>query len=332
MRRSSTVAGTAALVLLLGTVTGCGLFDGGSDASTATTAAGRTTTSTATTSTTEPVAAPTVTLTDPGAEPRQALALAYRTGDQTTVRFTSDLAVEQTVDGRRQRLDSPPITQTLTYRVGTVTSRGARLTITVAAVAAQPKGSGLSPDEVAKIDAQLAPLVGLRATGLLAPDGRFTSLRFRVPTGLDQDLAAQVRALESQLGALAAPLPTEPVGVGATWTATSRSDIAGVAATATTTYTVTAVSADEVSYSMALTSTAEPQDLTLAGLASTTSARLTSSSITGSGTGTLSLRSPSFRLRSRVAGPQEIRLTDESGTTVLTQQVALDSSAATGAG
>lgn len=329
MRRTRVAAAVVSTVLLAAT-TGCGLFDGGSESSATSTTAPPTTA--ASTSTTAPAEAPAVTLTDPGAEPRQALALSYRTGDQTTVRFTSDLAVDQTVAGRRQRLDSPPITQTLTYRVGTVTSRGARLTVTVAAVEVQPKGSGLSADQVASMERSLAPLVGLRATGLLAPDGRFTSLRFRSPTGLDADVRAQVRAIESQLGTLGAPLPAEPVGVGAIWTATSTATIAGVVTTATTTYTVTAVSADEVRYTTRLTSTARPQDLQLAGLPAGTTARLVSSSITGTGTGSLLLHAPSFTLRARATGPQEVRLTDGSGDTVLTQQVAVASSAATGAG
>ncbi len=321
-RRASLLA--AAAVLVTGPLTGCGLF-GGDDAAPATTAPAPTTTTTeAPTAATEPPE-----LLDPGAEPRQPLRVAYAEGDEAVVSFTSDLQISQDSPGRTQRIDSPPIAQTLRYEVGAVDDDGAELTIRIEAIGAKGKGTGLSDEQLADLDDELAPLVGLEATATATPLGELEDLAFDAPEDLSASLTAQLDALAQQLPALGPALPTEPVGVGASWRSTSTSRVAGAEVETVSTVTVTAIADGTVAYRTTIASTAAPQDLQLAGLADGTTARLTASDVTGSGTGSMGLDHVALTLRTRSSGTQAITLEAGGRRTDLSQTVEIAYVAAT---
>jgi hypothetical protein len=314
----------AATILAAAGLAGCSLV-GGSDPAPATTS------TSSTTSTTEvPVArSQPPELLDPGSEPRQALRVAYTEGDEATITFTSDLEITQETPDRTQRIDSPPIAQTLAYTVGTVTDRGAELAIRIDAVAAKGKGTGLDDEELAALDAELAPLVGLEATALATPLGELEDLAFDRPEGLPEVLAEQLRALEDQLPALGPALPTEAVGVGASWRTTSTSTTGGAEVATTSTITVTAITEGLLEYRAEIRTSADPQPIDLAGLAEGTTARLESSDLTGSSTGTLGLDRLAVSLRTQVSGTQQLILDAGGTTTDLQQTIELAYAAAT---
>lgn len=317
LRRRASVLGAVAL-LVTGSVSGCGLL-GSDDASPTTTAPAPTTTTTeAPKATADPPE-----LLDAGAEPRQPLRVAYTEGDEATVTFTSDLQVRQDSKGRTQRIDSPPIAQTLRYEVGAVDDDGARLTIRIEAIGAKGKGTGLDDEQIQAIDEQLAPLVGLEATATATPLGELADLSFDPPEDLDAPLATQLDALEEQLPALGPGLPSEPVGVGASWRTTSTTTVGGAAVATTSTITVTAIADGSVAYTSTIRTSAEPQDLALSGLADGTTARLTASDVEGTGTGSMGLDHVALALRTRLRGTQAITITSDAGSTDLTQALQL---------
>lgn len=315
----------AAVAAAVATLAGCSLF-GGSDAATPTTAATSSTTST----TQVPIARsePPVLL-DPGAEPRQALRLTYTEGDEARITFTSDLEITQETEGRTQRIDSPPIAQTLVYTVGTVSDQGADLTIRIEAIAAKGKGTGLTDEELAALDDELAPLVGLETTSTISPLGEMQDLSFDAPDGLPEPLAAQLDALEAQLPTLGPSLPMEEVGAGASWRATSTSSTGGITTETTSTVTVTAIADGRLEYRTEIRTTAEPQPVQLDGLGEGTTARLESSDLTGTSTGTLGLDRLEVSLRTEIGGTQQLALATGSFTTDLSQAVELAYVAAT---
>jgi len=296
-------------------VAGCSLF--GSDDAPATTS---TTRSTTTTTTAPPVArsaAP--VLLDAGDEPRQALRIAYTEGDEARITFTSDLLVTQRSGDRTQRLDSPPIAQTLSYAVGSVGADGAEVTVRIDQIAAKGKGTGLGEDELSAIDEELAPLVGLEGTGLITPLGEFEGLVFDAPDGLSDVVAAQLDALEDQIPALGPALPAEPVGVGASWRTTSTASVGGAEVETVSTVAVTGIEDGTLEYTTTIRTSAEPQDIALAGLADGTTARLESSDLQGSSSGAMGLDRLALSLRTQLSGSQAITLTTEAGATELTQ-------------
>ena len=322
--RSLVLAGAIGLV-----ASGCSLFGGSDDAATTSTTARPTSTTSTTTTAPVPRTDP-PELLDAGAEPRQALRVAYTEGQEATVTLTSDLQVEQRSEGRTQRLDSPPIVQTLAYRVGTVTDDGAQLTVEITDVAVKAKGTGLD-DEVARLQDELDPLVGLQTTATATPLGEVRDVAFDVPDGLGAAATAQIEALDGQIEALGPSLPVEPVGVGARWRTSVASPAGGVRTTLASTVTLTGVDADGVAYTSDLTGTAAPQDLQLAGLPDGTTARLESSKLTGRATGTMRLDGVGLTFRTTISGTQQLALTDDTGSTSLEQAIQLAYVAATDA-
>lgn len=322
-RSTRILVGVAFAALL----SGCSLF--GSDERSATTTAPTTSTSTTTApvSRTEPVE-----LLEAGAEPRQALRVTYTEDDTATITFTSDFQVTQKTEGRTQHLNSPPIAQTLAYTVGAVTDEGAELTIRIDAVAAKGKGTGLNDKELAALNAELAPMVGLEATGTVSPLGELEGLAFELPDAVPEALATQLRALETQLPSIGPALPSEPVGVGATWRSTSTSSAGGAEVETVTTFTATEIDEHHVAYTATVASSAQPQDVALTGLAEGTSARLTSSDLSGTATGSLGLDEVMLTLRTRLRGVQELTLTSDAGPTDLAQELELATSASTAPG
>jgi hypothetical protein len=178
---------------------------------------------------------------DPGDEPRQALRVAYTQGDEAQITFTSDLQITQKNGKRTQRLNSPPISQTLTYTVGKVGDDGAELTIRIDAIAAKGKGTGLTQEELDALDEELQPMVGGEGTGLVTPLGELQEFAFDVPDGVSETVAAQLDALGDQIPALGPALPSDPVGVGASWRTTSTTSAGGAELETVSTVTVTAI-------------------------------------------------------------------------------------------
>ncbi len=303
----------AATILLAG----CGLF--GSDDAAPTT----TSTSTSTTTTTTPPVARSQApeLLDAGDEPRQALRVAYTEGDEAQITFTSDLQVTQQSGGRTQRLDSPPIAQTLTSTVGRVGDDGAEVTIRIDDIAAKGKGTGLGEDELAALDDELEPMVGVEGTGLVTPLGELEGFAFDVPEGVSDTVAAQLDALMEQVPALGPALPSEPVGVGASWRTTSTTSAGGAEVETVSTITVTSISDGVLGYTSTIRTSAEPQDIALAGLADGTTARLESSDLQGSTTGSMGLARVALTLRTKLGGAQQLTLTTGGKATELTQDL-----------
>jgi hypothetical protein len=260
---------------------------------------------------------------DPGDEPRQALRVGYEEGDEARFTFTSDLQVTQETAGRTQRLDSPPIAQTLSYHVDRVEgpADGAVVTVRIDAIAAKGKGTGLTEEELEAIDDELEPMVGVEGTGLVTPLGELHGFTIDVPDDASDAVRAQLEALQQQVPALGPVLPVEPVGVGASWRSTSTSILGGAAIDTTTTVTVTDLSDGTLTYTATITTSAEPQDLALAGLAKGTTARLESSDLSGSTTGSVGLDHIGLTLRTRIQGSQQLSLTTDGVATPLEQQL-----------
>ncbi|MCB0970790.1 MAG: hypothetical protein KDA97_04635, partial [Acidimicrobiales bacterium] len=246
--------------------------------------------------------------------PRQELRMALVEGTEITLAITTDLAITQTDEGgRRQRLDSPPITQWITYVVTDVGPDGAAVDLEVAAAFAEPAGTGLDPDAVADLDAALAAVAGTTGTATVTDRGRFTDVAFEAGDGLPEVVADHLDDLGAQVAALGPALPREAVGVGARWEAIATTPYQGTAATTTTTYTVTAIEDGAVSYDAEIELAIEPGDLDLDGLPEGTTARLVGSSGTGTATGTQRLDDLSLELSMQTESAQDLELAEGTG-------------------
>lgn len=284
--------------------------------------AGTTTTAPATTTTT--LVGPTVLRT--GSAPRRLLRLALTRGTTSTVAITSDVLVTQATPGGDQIVNPPPVTQTIRYTVGRVGTDGAAVSFVVTGAVVAPTGTDLSPAEVAQLTAALAPIVGTRGRGHLSPLGRFSAVHFDLAPHVDADTRNQVSELPGRIDALAPVLPTPAMGVGGSWTTTGESDVGGFQADVATTYVVTAIAGDQVTYRSTTRVSAGGQRVpgTALGSLPGTSAELLSSTITGTGAGTLVLDRPVSPSSALLAGRQVVELASAKvAEQRLTQQVRL---------
>jgi hypothetical protein len=300
------------------TVTGCGLFgDDEPDTSSPTTAAVTTTT----------VPESSVEVLDAGRPPLAPLRLQFREGDTTTVVITVDLDVSQTSAGSRQDLVTPAVREVVTLTVDGVVDGEAMVSLAFTEAEVIRADTDLSDDEAAEIERELAALVGVRGSGRISEFGELTSLRYDLPEELDPGVRATLERTRGELDALALPLPADPVGVGARWRATTTSRIGGFPLRQETTYELTGLEDGAVQYTAEVRQFAEDQDVALDGLPEGTTARLVSSRVEGSASGTMDLASVAATARSSLAGTQVIdlqrsgepdrRLTQRIGITVV---------------
>lgn len=257
----------------------------------------------------------TIELIDPGIEPRAPLRLAYTAGDRTTVAFTTDLRIDQEVDGRRQAFDSPPITQLVAYEVLSASSTGADVAFAIDQVRVDAEDTALAPEQALALQAELLELEGLGGRMTLDPTGRTTDLTLEDRPPLDLALAGRLDDLTLQIGAAAPALPEEAIGLGARWRVVQETERAGAATERTTTYELTGLTEDGFTY--AATTEIRTGERQLDG------ATAAPATLAGTLTGTTSLTRPAFTLDATVGGEQRVTSTDAGATAALVQRIEL---------
>ena len=95
------------------------------------------------------------------------------------------------------------------------------------------------------------------------------------------------------------------------------------------TVTVTAIAEGSIEYRTEIQTSAEPQDIDLAGLTDGSTARLESSDLRGTSTGSMGLDHVAVALRTQLSGSQALTVTTGSTTTDLAQTLDIAYAAAT---
>ncbi|RIQ22879.1 hypothetical protein DY240_13210 [Jiangella rhizosphaerae] len=125
----------------------------------------------------------------------------------------------------------------------------------------------------------LDSMVGITGTVTTTRSGAFVDGKMDT-SGVDPTLAPTMQQIDSQLANLTVPLPTEPVGAGATWEVATALDSQGFAFCNTFSYTLTSFDGDAYELAVETVQHAEPTTIEQGGA----SVELIEGS--GSGTGT----------------------------------------------
>jgi hypothetical protein len=269
-----------------------------------------TTTAGPTTTTEVPLATPPEIL-DAGLEPRQELRLQYQPGDEIVLRTATDLAVEQDVDGQRQRLDSPPIVQLVHLTVTAVEAGTTTVALGIDGVTVDGRDTDLSAERVAALQAALDPLTQVTGSMELDELGRATAVSLEVPEAISDDGRTAIESLRAQLRQLSPSLPEEAVGVGARWRTTAPAGAlagADLDAQLAQTITLVGIEGDRLTYDATVEVLASPQDL------ANGAGRLTALDVTGRATGWYELGSPAQEAEVRTTGSLTIESGDEPTT------------------
>ncbi len=222
---------------------------------------------------------PEAVVTDPGDEPRAPMEASPTAGDTTAVDMTMTTDSATTVDGEEvPAMPIPPLTMGMVVTIDAVTDD--EITMTVVYDRVGFEGGDPAAQEV------LDSVVGLTGTVTTTRSGAFVDGGFDA-SGLDPTLAPTIQQLESQLANISVPLPTEPVGIGATWDVATAVDSQGFTFCNTVSYTLTSFDGDAYELGVETAQRAEPATIEQDGA----SIELIEGSGSGSGTtaGRLSL-------------------------------------------
>ncbi|PZF79426.1 DUF6263 family protein [Jiangella anatolica] len=193
---------------------------------------------------------PEATVSDPGAEPRTLMELAPSAGDTGGIDLSLTIHTTATVDGvARPAMAAQPMVIGMAMTVEEVTDDE----ITTAIAYDRVEADGVD----AATRASLETVVGIGGTITTTRSGAFVDGGLDL-AGLDPQLAPMMRQLEEELASLTIPLPTVPVGIGATWDVVTDVDAQGITWCTTTGYELTAFDGDAYELAVEASQRLEP--------------------------------------------------------------------------
>ena len=125
--------------------------------------------------------------------------------------------------------------------------------------------------------------VGLRGTGLMSSRGFTKEADFEMPGGIDPMAVQHLESLKQSIKQLSAPLPKEPVGVGAEWRVDQIITMNGMMIKQTSTFKLTKIEGDRLQLDVKVKQTASAQTISPPGAPAGTTVNLNSLDSEGSG-------------------------------------------------
>lgn len=224
----------------------------------------------------------TVTLLDPGSEPRRELRYDFEQG--YTQQGAMEMAIQLGVDmgGLQMPMNMPAIRMDMTMNTAEVADDGSArfeyeyTSAEVVGDAGNPLGAALG--------SALSQINGVSGWVRVDPRGTTLEAGFGAPGANAQQLAQVLDSAEQSIQQMSAPWPAEPVGVGAQWQAVTSFESGGFTLEQTATYTLESFDGNGVNVSVDLSQMAGEQALDgAAGLPPGAQVSLMSMESTGSG-------------------------------------------------
>lgn len=173
---------------------------------------------------------------------------------------TSELAYDLDVKNDGQGSTMPTLVVELETTVDDGLADGtAKLRIAVVRTSVRDRPGSESARDLMRAEA--AAMRGVVITEMLAPDGKVWDARIQTTAVLPDKVRAALDRVTQSLERMAMRLPSEPVGVGATWRERKTLPQGGIRAISETTYTLVSITGDTVAYATTGLSTGAPQTL-----------------------------------------------------------------------
>ena len=236
--------------------------------------------------------------------------------------MTMDMIISVDIEGvGSERVEIPTLTMVLEQEVVAINENG---DYDIEGKIVEVSVANFYADS-AELDRQLQAALGFKARTTMTPRGVILSGSIDVPPGLDPAAAQMLEQLESQFSELGSPLPSVPVGLGATWTYEATLDV-GFEQRAITKYTVVALVGDEVTLQTVTTVDISGDALEFPGLPADTEVEIIEYRSTPS-EGTIDLdltRSVPLSSRSAVDADIEMRITTGGERLTMRQGLSID--------
>lgn len=267
-----TIAPSIAITVTLGLVSVGGCRDHGADSSSAASGSGA-----------QHAAAPTqapphdgLAVINPGTAPLRLLRYHLNKGDRTASELVWDFATQD--DGKAEV--TPSLILDFETTVEDVRADGSAqlaLRITKTTIRGQDDGKaagsasemGNTPGTATSSDLVrnfAASMQGVTIHEVLAPDGGVADLKVDTPPGLAPALASRLDSLSRGLAQITMKLPTEPVGLTASWRERKTLPDGGIRAVSEATYTLTQLTETSIGYVASATMTGPPHTVEQEGV------------------------------------------------------------------
>lgn len=224
----------------------------------------------------------TVTLLEPGAEPREALRFRPEAGTMSTAAMSMRMSVRQQLSGMQMPETKIPSSNiVIDLAVTDVEDDGDihyTMKVTKVDVADEP---GVMPQVSAAMRQSLAGLVGLEGSFVMDDRGLVKQADFHAQPGMNAAAQQQLGSIRESIRQMSVPLPEQPIGIGAKWQTETLTNPSGFDLKQKTTYELVSRDGNAMTLNAEIEQTADPQELE--SPAPGVSMRLASFSSTGTG-------------------------------------------------
>jgi len=224
-----------------------------------------------------------VKLLEPGAEPRKALRLHPKAGDQQNLQMMikASLAIKFG-DVLDQAIKIPAMDFTLATTVKTTAENG-DITYELRVVDATiVEDQEVMPQLSEPLKAALEKMKGLTGTATISSLGLGKKIDFKAPEGEGPRAKQTIEDMKQSFTDFLVPLPAEPIGVGAKWEVKLPIQANGIKIDQTTVYELSALEGESLTIKSSITQTAAKQKLEILAMKSM---KLDLEKMDGQGTG-----------------------------------------------
>lgn len=229
-------------------------------------------------------ATPKVRLIEPGVEPRAELSYAFVKGKQG-LGMKLDLRLGIAIGGTSMPATPvPQMIMLLDLSAGDRSPAGdTRVEGTIQGVSIDAKGPA-QEQMAGMMRPQIEALKGVGITHLVSPKGHVHGLKLKLPAGLPPTAEQMLTGMSQSFESMVAPLPDEPIGVGARWQAITRVVNSGTDIVQFATYALKSRAGQKATIDVDLTQLASSGSIKAPGMPPGVTATLHSFKSTGSGT------------------------------------------------
>lgn len=218
-----------------------------------------------------PVAAPVtetkVEMIDAGAEPRQALRYKFAAGRKDVLLMDMDMAMAIKAGTMEQpEMQLPRMRMTMEVDSKELTPDGNLkygFNLTTVELVEDPAANQML---VQALKGEITKMQGLNGTAEVTPRGFTKQADIKVPEGAGQQVQQMLDNMQQQIRQMSAPLPEEPVGVGARWKVVMPIELPLIKMQQTATYELTSIQGDTGEFKIVLEQNAPPQTMTIPNL------------------------------------------------------------------
>ena len=231
----------------------------------------------------------TVKLLDPGAQPRTALRYKFQANRTEKMVMETSMAMAMEIgDQKRPETQVPATRMTVTIDSKEVSPEGdLHYEFELEQVEVLPK-PGANPAMINAMKQQMSSMLGLSGSATVTSRGFTKDVEIKPPPGIDPQIRQSMDEMKQSMNQMSAPLPEEPVGIGARWQVTMPVETAAMKLTQVATYTLSQIQGDKAKVDITIKQSAPPQEIDTPGAAP--GVKVSLESLKSSGKGTVELQ------------------------------------------